>query len=426
MKDKIIDIFKEKFGDPAGVSAFFAPGRVNLIGEHTDYNGGHVFPCALSMGTYAAVRLRDDGVIRLYSANFPDAGVIETSLDELIGAASGSGADAGATGEPAGNPAPRDLGWAAYPAGVVRSFADHGHAADRGFDIAFIGDIPTGSGLSSSASIEVLTGTVLKDFFGFDDVSMVDVALYSQYSENHYNGVNCGIMDQFASAMGKRDCAIFLDTNTLEYEYAPLPLEDEVILIVNSMVKHNLAESGYNDRRRECEGALKALNASDLCKPASGADTQTDAAPEEKVDALCKLTPPEFEKLKDRIKDPVQLRRARHAVTEDARTVDAKAALERGDLAEFGRLMNASHESLRDDYEVSCEEADLLVELALEVPGVLGSRMTGGGFGGCTVSLLKKGAEEEFRSHIAGEYEKKTGIVPEIYSAYCGPGAGRI
>ena len=367
---------------------YFAPGRVNLIGEHTDYNGGCVFPCALSMGTYAAVKLRDDNVIRLYSANFSTDGIIETNLEQIH--------------------EDRNFGWAQYPIGVMKSYISHSYVIPKGLDIVYSGDIPTGSGLSSSASIEVLTATVLKEIFNYSDMSMIDVAKLSQYSENVYNGVNCGIMDQFASAMGKRGHAIFLDTNSLRYEYAPLELENESLIIVNSMVKHKLSESGYNDRRKECAKALDYIREV------------------KNIDYLCKLDKDEFDDIKTVIKDDLIQKRAKHVIYENERVKQALSALKDGDYTSFGRLMNLSHISLRDDYEVSCKELDLLVDIAGDTDGVLGSRMSGGGFGGCTVNLVKKESADQFIDAIDKRYYEKTNIHPDIYEASCGAGARRI
>ena len=351
MKEQLIQTFMELYGEGGEIRAYFAPGRVNLIGEHTDYNGGHVFPCALTLGTYGIVRNREDRKLRFYSVNFEKLGVIETSLDDLVPS--------------------KAAGWTNYPKGVMWAFEKRDHKLSHGLDILIYGNIPNGSGLSSSASLEVLTGLILKDTFGFDEVSMVDIALIGQDSENNFNGCNCGIMDQFASAMGKKDHAIFLDTNTLNYEYAPVILEDAKIVITNSKVKHSLVDSAYNDRRNESETALKELQ--------TVVDIQT----------LGDLTESEFEQYKDAIKDPVRLKRAKHAVYENQRTIRAVEALKNQDIELFGQLMNASHASLRDDYEVSCEEIDILVDLAQAMPHVLGSRITGGGFGGCTVSIVK-------------------------------------
>lgn len=388
MKKKLFDKFEELFGSSEGTRFYFSPGRVNLIGEHTDYNGGHVFPCALTLGTYGAARKREDNKIHFYSMNLDTFGVVEVSLDNLS--------------------YKKTYNWANYPLGVVWAFAEKGHAIDTGFDMVIWGNIPNGSGLSSSASLEVLTGVILTDLFGIDSLSMTDLALIGQYSENNFNGCNCGIMDQFAVAMGKKDNAIFLDTSTLSYEYAPCVLDGAKIVITNSKVKHSLVDSAYNDRRNECTEALKALQ------------TELD------IKALGDLTPEEFEAHKDLIKDEIQLKRAKHAVYENQRTIDAVAALKSGDIETFGQLMNQSHISLRDDYAVSCDEIDILVDLAWAIPGVLGSRITGGGFGGCTVSIVKDEAVEPFIESIGKTYKEKVGHEAEFYTVDIGDGASRL
>lgn len=387
MKEKLIQQFQELYKGEGEIRSYFAPGRVNLIGEHTDYNGGHVFPCALTLGTYGIVRSREDRKLRFYSANFEKMGIVETSLDDLV-------------------PNPK-ANWTNYPKGVMWAFEKRGYKLSHGFDILIYGNIPNGSGLSSSASLEVLTGVILKDTFGFD-VSMVDIALIGQDSENNFNGCNCGIMDQFASAMGKKDHAIFLDTNTLHYEYAPVVLKDAKIVITNSKVKHSLVDSAYNDRRNECETALKELQAVT------------------KIQSLGELTEEEYETHKDAVKDEVRQRRAKHAVYENQRTIRAVEALKAQDVELFGKLMNASHESLRYDYEVSCEEIDVLVDLAQAMPGVLGSRITGGGFGGCTVSIVKNDVVDTFISEIGKTYREKVGHEAEFYVVDIGDGAGTI
>ena len=371
MKKKLFDMFAELFGDSEGARFYFSPGRVNLIGEHTDYNGGHVFPCALTLGTYGAARKREDNKIHLYSMNLDSFGVVEASLDDLTNK--------------------KEYNWANYPLGVVWAFKEKGHTITSGFDMVIWGNIPNGSGLSSSASLEVLTGVILTDLFEIKDLSMTDLALIGQYSENNFNGCNCGIMDQFAVAMGKKDHAIFLDTSDLSYEYAPCVLDGAKIVITNSKVKHSLVDSAYNDRRNECAAALKALQS------------------ELDIQALGDLTPEEFEAHKSLIKDEIQLQRAKHAVYENQRTIDAVTALKAGDIESFGKLMNQSHISLRDDYDVSCEEIDILVDLAWKIPGVLGSRITGGGFGGCTVSIVKNESIDTFIETIGKTYLEKVG-----------------
>lgn len=387
MKETVLKKFEELYGDAQGVNVYFAPGRVNMIGEHTDYNGGHVFPCALTIGTYAAVRKRDDRKLNFFSMNFEEMGVIESSLDDLT---------------------PSDAaGWTNYPKGVMWAFAGRGMVMDCGLDIVLNGNIPNGSGLSSSASLEVLTGYLLKDLYGFD-VTNVDLAKIGQYSENNFNGMNCGIMDQFASAMGKKDNAIFLDTADLSYEYAPLVLDGAKIVVTNSNVKHSLVNSAYNERRSECEKALEELQ------------TVVD------IKGLGDLTEEAFEDNKSAIKDEVRIRRAKHAVYENRRTIRAVEALKNNDLKLFGELMNASHVSLRDDYEVSCEEIDVLVEEAWKIDGVIGSRITGGGFGGCTVSIVRDEAVDTFKEKVGAAYKERVGKTADFYVVEIGDGPGRI
>lgn len=382
------DKFAELYGTEGEPKAYFAPGRVNLIGEHTDYNGGHVFPCALTIGTYGLIRPRKDRTVRFYSMNFDTMGVVTTSLDDLV---------------------PNDeAGWTNYPKGVMWTFEKRGFQLPAGADILIYGDIPAGSGLSSSASLEVLTGVILTDLYGITDLSPIDLALFGQYSENNFNGCNCGIMDQFTVAVGKKDNAIFLDTNTLQYEYAPILLEDSKIIITNSKVKHSLVTSEYNVRRQECADAL-----SDLQKELS-------------ISSLGELTPEEFEEAKHLIRDEVRVKRAKHAVYENQRTIAAVKALKEGDITKFGELMNQSHVSLRDDYEVSCKEIDLLVDLSWNTPGVIGSRITGGGFGGCTVSIVKNEAVDNFIKNVGEAYKEKFGYEAEFYVVDIGVGASRL
>lgn len=387
-KQNLLEKFKEIYGPQGEPRVFFAPGRVNLIGEHTDYNGGHVFPCALQMGTTGVIRRRDDRKLRFFSLNMAEDGLIESSLDNF-------------------RPLEGDS-WTNYPMGVVWALIKEGKKIEQGFDLLIYGNIPNGSGLSSSASLEVLVGTIMKEVYALTDLSPIDIAKIGQYSENNYNGCNCGIMDQFAVAMGKKDCGIFLDTANLEYEYAPIRLEDAKIVIVNSKVKHSLVDSAYNDRRRECEEAVVALNR--VCH----------------IEKLGELSEAEFESHKGVIKSKVVCRRAKHAVYENQRTIKALEALKKNDLTKFGKLMNQSHDSLRDDYEVSCQELDTLVDLAQSVEGVIGSRMTGGGFGGCTVSIVKDEAIDQFKEVILNGYKEATGKTAEIYIASIGDGAREI
>ena len=378
--------FQEVFGAPAE-KHFFAPGRVNLIGEHTDYNGGNVFPCAIDKGTYGLVKKRNDRKFRMYSENFADLGVMEFTLDELT------------------NDKKHD--WANYPKGVIKMFLEAGQKIDSGFDILFSGNIPNGAGLSSSASIEMLTAIVLKDLFHLS-IDPVEMAQLGKKTENLFIGVNSGIMDQFAVAMGKKDNAILLDCNTLKYDYVPIVLKDEVIVIANTNKRRGLADSKYNERRAECDEAL--------------AELQTKLP----IKALGELSIEQFEANKDLIKSPVRQKRAKHAVYENQRTLKAQKELSAGNLAEFGKLMNQSHISLRDDYEVTGVELDTLAALAWEQPGVVGSRMTGAGFGGCTVSIVKKDKVDDFIKNVGEAYKNKIGYAADFYIASVSDGAKKL
>lgn len=387
MKEMVLEKFEELYGSSDGVNVYFAPGRVNMIGEHTDYNGGHVFPCALTIGTYMAAKKRKDKKLRFYSINFEENGVITSSIEDIK---------------------PEDAaGWTNYPKGVMWAFAGRGFQMDCGLDIMIYGNIPAGSGLSSSASLEVVTGYMLRDLYGFE-LSNIDLALIGQYSENNFNGMNCGIMDQFASAMGKKDHAIFLNTADLSYEYAPLVLDGAKVLITNSNVKHKLVDSKYNERRTECETALKEL--------------QTVV----EIKGLGDLTEEQFEENKAAIKDAIRQRRAKHAVYENQRTIRAVEALKKKDVELFGKLMNASHVSLRDDYEVSCAEIDVLAEEAWKIEGVIGSRITGGGFGGCTVSIVRDEAIDEFIEKVGAAYQERCGSKADFYVVDIGDGPSRL
>ena len=388
MQQQLVKKFQELFGEGGDIRFYFSPGRVNLIGEHTDYNGGHVFPCALTIGTYGVARKRADRKIRLYSENFSKMGVIETSLDELVYRDS--------------------AGWTNYPKGIVWTFQEKGYPVEKGFDMLMYGNIPNGSGLSSSASVELLMGIILKDLFGYEDLTMINLALIGQYGENNFNGMNCGIMDQFAIAMGKKDHAIFLDTQNLQYEYAPIRMDGYKIVIAASNKKRRLTDSKYNERRAECEEALK------------------DIQSVRKIQALGELTEEEFEQVKDAVKDPVCRKRAKHAVYENQRTIQAVKALKNNNLETFGKLMNESHVSLRDDYEVTGKELDTLVEAAWKQDGVIGSRMTGAGFGGCTVSIVKEEAVDAFIKNVGEIYEKEIGYGADFYVVEIGDGTRRI
>ena len=353
---------------------YFAPGRVNLIGEHIDYNGGRVFPCALSFGTYLAVALRDDQKIAFASMNQAFRLECDPTIFEH-----------------------KPAEWVKYPLGVVKEFADRGFDP-WGFDILYFGDIPNGAGLSSSASIEVVTAFMLNDLLhaGLDVVELVKM---SQRAENLFVGMNCGIMDQFAVGMGKKEHAIALDCGTLDYDLIPLHLNGYKLVITNSNKNHDLVTSEYNVRRSQCEQALADINQA------------------LNVKHLCDLSEEELERARHLISDETVYRRARHAVTENARVNEAIDVLQKGDLVRFGELMNESHRSLKEDYEVTGVEMDTLAEEGQKLPGVLGSRITGGGFGGCTVSLVKEDNVQEFIEKLASVYHDKVGLNAEFYVA---------
>lgn len=386
MLEKLYDKFKELFGYEAE-SKFFSPGRVNLIGEHTDYNGGHVFPCAIHKGTYALVKKRDDKKFRMYSENFENLGIIEFLLDNLVNE--------------------KKHKWVNYPKGVVKMFIEAGYKIDSGFDVLFYGNIPNGSGLSSSASIEIVTSIILKDLYNLD-IDMVEMVKLSQKAENQFIGVNSGIMDQFAVGIGKKDNAILLDCNTLKYSYAPVILKDEVLVIGNTNKKRGLADSKYNERRAECEEALK------------------DLQKELDIQSLGELSIEEFNKNEKLIKNEINRKRAKHAVYENQRTIKAQKELMEGNLKEFGRLMNESHVSLRDDYEVTGIELDTMVEIAWNQEGVIGSRMTGAGFGGCTISIVKKDAVDKFIENVGKEYKERVGLDADFYVVNISDGAKKL
>ena len=387
MKETILVKFAEIFGNNEDARAYFAPGRVNMIGEHTDYNGGHVFPCALTIGTYGVARKRKDQKLRFYSMNFEQLGIIESSLQDL---------------KPY-----KEANWTNYPKGVMWAFGQRGMEIPCGMDLLLYGNIPNGSGLSSSASVEILTGYILRDMYGFH-VTNQDLALIGQFSENNFNGVNCGIMDQFAIAMGKEGHAIFLDTADLSFTYAPIKLQDAKIVIASSNKKRGLGDSKYNERRSECETALAELQ------------KVVD------IKSLGELSEEAFEQYKSAIASDIRIKRAKHAVYENQRTIHAVEALKKNDVELFGQLMNASHVSLRDDYEVTGIELDTLVEEAWKVDGVIGSRMTGAGFGGCTVSIVKNDAIDTFIDSVGKAYESQIGYAADFYVVEIGDGPRRL
>ncbi|GHH99537.1 galactokinase [Neobacillus kokaensis] len=367
--------------------AFFAPGRINLIGEHTDYNGGHVFPCAITYGTYAVARKREDQLIRLYSKNFPEKGVIEFNLNELD--------------------FKQEHGWANYPKGMIRYIIEEGYSIANGFDCAIEGNIPNGAGLSSSASIELLTGVVVNGLFQLE-IPRLELIKIGKRVENEFIGVNSGIMDQFAIGMGQKDAGILLDCQTLKYVYAPIQLENHKIIIMNTNKRRELADSKYNERRSECEAALEQLQ---------------QKLP---IEALGQLSEKEFDEHQQLIKDDTVRRRAKHAVYENIRTLKALEELKAGHLEVFGQLMNQSHISLRDDYEVTGIELDSLVEAAWNHPGVLGARMTGAGFGGCAIAIVENNEVENFITNVGDAYLKKIGYAADFYVASIGDGAKEI
>lgn len=369
--------FTAIFGAEADAT-FFSPGRINLIGEHTDYNGGHVFPAAITLGTYGAARKRDDKLMRFYSANFEDKGIIEVSLDNLVFA--------------------KEDNWTNYPKGVVKFLQEAGHKIDSGFDLYVFGNIPNGSGLSSSASLELLMGIVAEELFGLK-LERLDLVKIGKQTENEFIGVNSGIMDQFAIGMGADKKAIYLDTNTLEYDLVPLDLGDNVIVIMNTNKRRELADSKYNERRAECEKAVEELNVLLDIKTLGELDAQT------------------FDEYSYLIKDENRIKRARHAIWENQRTLQARQALEAGELEQFGRLVNASHVSLEHDYEVTGLELDTLAHTAWEQEGVLGARMTGAGFGGCGIAIVAKDKVDAFTENVGKVYTEKIGYAPAFYIA---------
>ena len=376
--------FQEKFGAEGPIRTFFAPGRVNLIGEHIDYNGGYVFPCAISFGTYAIVRKREDDKIRFASTNLSYE--TELTLENIQYEEKDD--------------------WVNYPKGVIKYFQESGSTVG-GFDILYSGNIPNGAGLSSSASVEVLTAYILNELFQCNK-TLIDMVKISQKAENHFVGVNSGIMDQFAVAMGKKDQAILLDCNTLDYDYVPLELKGAKLVIANTNKRRGLADSKYNERRSECEQAVE-----DLQKVLD-------------IETLGELDALTFEEYKKLIKDPIHQKRASHAVYENIRVKEAVKKLNAGDLAAFGELMNQSHISLRDLYEVTGVELDTMVEEAWKIPGVIGSRMTGAGFGGCTISIVEADAVEAFITEVGENYNKRTGLQADIYVAEVGAGVREL
>lgn len=376
-------LFKQYFGEGENeIKCFHSPGRVNLIGEHTDYNGGYVFPCALSFGIYAVARKRNDSILKFKSTNFDLE--VETDLENIKYV--------------------KEHGWANYPKGVIKMFLDKGLKLG-GLEVIFSGDIPNGAGLSSSAALELAMSVVLNELFELR-LDMIEMVKLSQKAENTFVGVNCGIMDQFAVGMGKKDNAIFLNCRTLEYTYAPIKLDGAKIVIANTNKRRGLADSKYNQRRAECDKAVEQL--------------------QKVLDITClsDVTVELFEKNKLQIKDETVRKRAEHVIYENDRTLKAVECLKNGDIKSFGELMNKSHTSLKDLYEVTGKELDTLVEEAQKISGTIGSRMTGAGFGGCTVSIVENSAIDRFIKEVGENYTHKTGLTADFYIAEIGDGAG--
>lgn len=381
---KLNEIFTKIYGEYSEAT-LFAPGRINLIGEHIDYNGGFVFPCALDFGTYALVKVRNDEKINFASTNFDLK--VTSDLNNLKYTAEDD--------------------WANYPKGVIKIMLDKGYVA-HGMDILISGNIPNAAGLSSSASLEVLTGVIINNLFNNDGIDMLDIVKMSQKAENDFVGVNCGIMDQFAIGMGRKAKAMLLNCETLEYDYADVNLLDYEIVIMNTNKRRLLKESKYNERRAECEKALEVIR------------TVKD------VKNICELKPEEFDKLENLFTDEKIKNRAKHSVYENARVISAFNCLNSGQLIEFGRLLIESHHSLKNLYEVTGKELDAIVEEALLTDGCIGARMTGAGFGGCAIAVVKKDKIDSFTNRVKENYTKRIGYEPTFYSSGIGEGAHRL
>lgn len=377
--------FKETYNKNAE-AVYFSPGRVNLIGEHTDYNGGFVFPCALSFGTYLLMSKNSDKKMRFKSLNQPE--IVELELDQLTTPLEGRS-------------------WVNYPLGCIAQFVKRGIKIEEGYDMLIWGNVPNGAGLSSSAALEVVTAYAFNEQLG-TGYDRTELAKIGQLSEHEFALVNCGIMDQFASAQGKKDHAIFLNCDTLQFELVPVKLQGVKVVISNTHSPHKLDSGAYNARVAECKKAVEQLNS---VRP---------------LKYLAELTEEEFKKVENAITDEVAHKRARHVVGEVQRTTDAVKALKAGNIEAFGKLMNASHVSLRDDYEVTGLQLDTMAEEAWKIDGVIGSRMTGGGFGGCTVSLVKDEAIDTFVAEVGKNYKARTGLDAEFYIAEIGDGACRV
>ncbi|MDQ8738498.1 galactokinase [Paenibacillus sp. LHD-38] len=385
--DALTQQFIQQYGGEAGdIAVFHAPGRVNLIGEHTDYNGGYVFPAALTFGTTLLIRKRPDNQLGLATTNFPSSKSF--SLDAIVYDEADD--------------------WMNYPKGIVYELQQSGVQFTSGYDLLYHGEIPNGAGLSSSASIEVVTAYALQTLEGLE-TDKVKIALLSQKSENEFNGVQCGIMDQFAVANGKKDHAILLMCDTLEYDLIPFDAGKYKLVIGNTNKRRGLVDSAYNERRAQCEQAVQDLQ---------------EAFPE--LTLLGQISLEQFNSAKHLIKDETVQKRAQHVVEEIDRVLQSIKALKANDLAQFGHLMNGSHDSLRDLYEVTGAELDAMVAAARQVPGVLGSRMTGAGFGGCTVSLVHEDSVEAFQEEVGRKYNEATGLTADFYVCTIGNGVERL
>jgi galactokinase len=383
--DQLKEKFIEKYGE-GDMNGYFSPGRVNLIGEHTDYNGGYVFPCAISFGNYCLIRKTSRNTVRFASLNMDfETEVAVADLNKPIGKE-----------------------WVNYPIGVFAQFLKRGIVFNEGADLLFYGNVPNGAGLSSSAALEMVTAVAVNDIWKFN-IDRLDLIKMAQKAEHEFAGVMCGIMDQFASGMGKANHAIFLDCDTLEYTLVPVELDGAKIVISNTNSPHKLDSGKYNQRVAECQEAVKEIN--ELLKP---------------IKALVECSVSEFQQIEDKFTDDTAKRRARHVISEIARTEEAVRQLKQGNLERFGELMNASHDSLRDDYEVTGFELDTMVEEARKIEGVIGSRMTGGGFGGCTVSVVKDEAIDTFIDQVGKKYQEKTGLEADIYVAEISDGSKKL
>lgn len=379
--------FVSFYGEVNFMKTFFAPARINLIGEHIDYNGGYVFPAAISLGTYAVASLRDDQEVHFTSLNMEDEQPIVVELDDLS--------------------YDKNKGWVNYPMGMLYMLHKESTKLNKGLNILYYGEIPNGAGLSSSASIELVTGIMANELFNLNK-SMKELVLLGKQVENDYIGVNSGIMDQFAIGFGKKNHAILLDCQSLDYQYAPLYLDDYKIVIIHTNKRRSLAESKYNERKKQCETALSNL--------------------QEKLEVnyLCELNPQKFEEYKYLIKDEVIKKRAQHVIYEHERTKEAYSSLQEDDLLHFGKLMYASHQSLRDLYEVSGKELDTIVEAAYKQEGVVGARMTGAGFGGCAIAIVRNDQIEQFKENVEQEYKEEIGYLPSFYEAKISDGPHKL